>query len=43
MELELFLYIKNSYSNSKRNLKLETFDLGTFLYKVNELFLITLQ
>ena len=29
--------------NFKRNLKLETLDHGTFLYKVHELLLITLQ
>ena len=43
MELEPFLYIKNSCFNVKRNLKLETFDHGTFLYKVHELMLITLH
>ena len=44
MELELFSYIsKNSFLNFKRNLKHETFDQGTFLYKVHELLLITLQ
>ena len=41
MELEPLLYIKNSFFNFKRNLKLETFDRGTFLYKVHELLLIT--
>ena len=44
MELELFSYIsKNSFLNFKRNLKRETFDQGTFLRKVHELLLITLQ
>ena len=43
MELEPLLYIKNSFFNFKRNLKLETFDHGTFLYKVHELLLIILQ
>ena len=38
-----FLYIKNSFFNLKRNLKLGTFDHGPFLYKVQELLLITLQ
>ena len=41
-----FLHIYKKYSfvfNLKRNLKLETFDHGTFLYKVHELLLITLQ
>ena len=38
-----FLYIKSSFFNFKRNLKLETFDHGTFFYKVHELLLITLQ
>ena len=37
MELELFSYIsKNSFLNFKRILKRETFDQGTFLYKVHE-------
>ena len=43
MELEPLLYIKNSFFNFKYNLKLETFDHGTFLYKVHELLLIILQ
>ena len=43
MELEPFVYIKNLFLNFKRNLKLETFDHGTFLYKVHELLLITLH
>ena len=38
-----FLYIKSSFFHFKRNLKLETFDHGTFFYKVHELLLITLQ
>ena len=38
-----FLYIKNSFFNLQHNLKLETFDYGTFLYKVHELLLITLH
>ena len=43
-----FLYIhirkkKSSVFNLTRNLKLETFDHGTFLYKFHELLLITLQ
>ena len=42
-----FLYISvkknSSVFNLTRNLKLETFDHGTFLYKVHELLLITLQ
>ena len=38
-----FLYIKNSIFNLKRNLKIETFDDETFLYKVHELLLITLH
>ena len=43
MELEPFLYIENSFLNFKLNLKRETFDHGTFLYKVHELWLITLH
>ena len=44
IELELFSYIsKMHFFNFKRDLKLETFDHGTFLYKVHELLLITLQ
>ena len=39
MELEPFLYIKKKELNFKRDLKLETFDHGTFLYKVHELLL----
>ena len=42
-----FLYISvkknSSVFNLTRNLKLETFDHGAFLYKVHELLLITLQ
>ena len=42
-----FLYISvkkySSVFNLTRNLKLETFDHGTFLYKVHELLLITVQ
>ena len=42
-----FLYISvkktSSVFNLTSNLKLETFDHGTFLYKVHELLLITLQ
>ena len=42
-----FLYISvkknSSVFNLTRNLKLETFDHGTFLYKVHELLLITFQ
>ena len=38
-----FLYIKNSFFNLKLNLELDTFDHGTFLYKVHELLLITLH
>ena len=43
MELDLFSYIsKIHFFNLKRNLKLENFDHGTFLYKVHES-LLTLQ
>ena len=42
-----FLHIckkkNSSVFNLTGNLKLETFDHGTFLYKVHELLLITLQ
>ena len=34
---------KSSVFNLTRNLKLKTFDHGTFLHKVNELLLITLH
>ena len=43
MELEPLLYIKNSFFNFKRNLKLETFDHEKIFYKVHELLLITLH
>ena len=45
MEL-FFIHIRKKNSsvfNLTRNLKLETFDHGAFLYKVHELLLITLQ